>query len=579
MAIKIRYPAGPITPVGAVHLLKGDQPMVAYRSFDDQVVFNLMGPLAYRNNTIPESIRLLDLKGLIPPWSNITQKAATQDGATYVTSLYDPMEVDLTVLARGRRGAPTRKLIRHWIDSWDAKRAGTLSWRTPELGYWWANLQWAKAPFANFMGGNFTRQRFDWKAIAYDAFWRSYPTTDVFAFSYLSATDEFDYDTLAEQDLGDDWEIEYSGTGSGYLFADGIAANGTLGNGRWAVAQRDDYVSATDTQIITVTIGPVDPWPAATDAYLDIWARMENNGTPGQNGVRLRLGYQPPPNVCSTATSFLRLSYFVGGVETLIRQTNVDVPWKPTDQISFAVGGFNGALKSYYVQRGTNPNASTTNVTWATVMTVVNTTDGSLSGAGYRGAGFGMQADGIITPPSVACWTAGDSTAAQEGGYVTLRNCGDQPMWPFFILVGPGEFAIGDGPNATQAVVYGPLEQNQMVFIQTDPRRYAVTDMTSMPPPGVPATSQRIKALEAAFAAYQSFLSNSNTPSPALSVFGTPFPQGNPYALMQGRFSRPIPAKLPGSPAPEAQIAVAVESGSPTTAILAGGVPLRRFPQ
>lgn len=577
MTINYRYPAGPITPVGACHLLAGDQPMVAYRSFDDSIVFNLMGPLAYRDNTRPESIRLQGLKGLIPPWSNITQKSATQDGETYITSLYDPLEIDMTVLARGRR-SHTQKLIRHWIDSWDAKKPGTLSWFTPEMGYWWANVQLAKSPPDPYIGGNFTRQRFVWSAKSYDAFWRSYPTTDVFAFSYLSATDIFDYDTVAAHDLGVNWGIQYSGTGSGYLFADGIEANSTLGNGRWAVAQRAGYVSASDEQIITVTIGPIDPWPAATDAYFDIWARMENGGTPGLNGVRLRLGYQPPANICSSATSFLRLSYFIDGTETLIRQTDVAVPWKPTDQISLAVGGFNGALKSYYVQRGTNSNATTTNTTWATVMTVVNATDGSHVGTGYRGAGFGMQADGIVTPPSIVCWTAGDSTAAEEGGYLTLRNCGDQPMWPFFILVGPGEFAIGDGPDATQAVVYGPLEQNQMVLIRTDPRRYAVTDLTSLPPPGTPATSQRISALAAAIADYQSFLSNSNSPSPALSVFGTPFPQGNPYALLQGRFSRPIPPKEPGIPAPAAQIAVAVESGGPTTAILAGGTPLRRYP-
>ena len=50
-----RWPTNPITPHGAYHLLAGTQPMFAYRSYDDSVVFNLMGPLAHVDPTQPES--------------------------------------------------------------------------------------------------------------------------------------------------------------------------------------------------------------------------------------------------------------------------------------------------------------------------------------------------------------------------------------------------------------------------------------------------------------------------------------------------------------------------------------------
>jgi hypothetical protein len=581
--VTTRYPSGPITLAGACNLLNGNQPMFAYRSYDDAVVFNMIGPMALWDNYLaPESIRLMELKGLIPPWQHIEQKGATQDGNTYVTSLYEPMEVEMTVEARGKTPSSTRKLVRDWIASWDAKRTGTLSWFSAEMGYWWADVRLNKHPLDSFTGLNFTRQKFTWSAKCNSAFWRSYDSTDVFAYSYRNAVEHFTTDTSATHDLGSNWTLAYGGAGSGYIYADGTQAVSTLVGGRSVVARRVGFTSATDMQIVTMTIGKIDPWPSATDTHLDLWARMANTGTPGQDGVRLRIGYRSSigtgKHPGTTFTPTLELSYFVGGVQTVLRETDVTVPWQPTDQISLAVGGFSGAEFSYYVQRGTNTTGGTHNVTWQTLMTVVHTTpDGSHTGASYRGAGFGMESDGSIVPASVFNWTAGDSTAAEEGGYVTLYNVGDQNMWPYFILVGPGEFAIGDGPNATSAVVYGPLETNQIVMLRTDPRRYAVTDLTSLPPPGTP-NNQFLSNLAAALAEYNSFLSNSNAPSPHLSPFGTPFPQGNPYSLLDGRFSRPIPAKQPGSPAQPQQIAVAVESGGPTTAILAGGVPLRRYP-
>lgn len=576
-----RYPSNPLTPAGACHLLKGDRPIVRYRSYDDAILFDLMGPASIPDPTTPESVRVLDIKGLIPPWKNIRQKGATQDGATFVTSLYDPLDMDITVMIRGRDPVHTRKILRAWIDSWDAKQPGTLSWFTPEMGYWWATPRWEKNPVDPFSGGNFTRQKLTMVASVDNAFWRSYPSTDVFSFSYLSASDTFNYNTLIAQNLGSNWTIAYNGLGSGYLYANGYSATSTLNEGARAVARRVGYVSETDEQIVTITLGARDTWPAADDTYIDIWLRMGNTGTPGADGIRCRLGYIPPdPSICENQpASFVRLSYFVGGVETLLRQTNVTVPFEPGDQIAVAAGGYSGAINSYFVSRGTNPNVGLNNVTWTTLMSVINSTgDGSHVGSAYRGSGFGMESDGINTVPAIMNWTAGDSSAAEESGYLTLYNVGDQDMWPFYILVGPGLFGIGDGPNATQAVTYGPLQQNQMVFVNSDPNLYGVVDLTSMPPPGTPAPSQFISQLSAALAEYNAFLS-AGSPAPNLSVFGTPFPQGNPYSLMSGRFSKPIPAKLPGSAAQPQKIAIAVESGGPTTAILAGGIPFRRFPQ
>jgi hypothetical protein len=63
------------------------------------------------------------------------------------------------------------------------------------------------------------------------------------------------------------------------------------------------------------------------------------------------------------------------------------------------------------------------------------------------------------------------------------------------------------------------------------------------------------------------------------SVFGIVPPQGNLYSLLHGRFSNPIPPKPAGAPAPKYQVNVGITGGSPASAIMVAGTPLRRFPQ
>lgn len=110
----IRYPAGPITPHGAYHLLKGTHPTLSLSAYDDSVLIHLMGGLAVPDRTEPECVQLKrgGLKGLVPPWQTIDHKGATQDGATFVTALYDPIEVDLNVVVRGRDAKHCRRVDR-----------------------------------------------------------------------------------------------------------------------------------------------------------------------------------------------------------------------------------------------------------------------------------------------------------------------------------------------------------------------------------------------------------------------------------------------------------------------------------
>ena len=569
----LRYPPGPITPAGACHLLSGDKPMMSYLAPDGTVVFNLLGPLSYHDPTQPESVRILGLKGLIPPWKQIKQKGATQDGETYVTSLYDPLDVELTVLVRGRDPSYTRKVKRAWIDSWDPKTPGELAWFTHELGRWWADVQWSKTPPYPMMGGTFTRQKFTWFATAYNAFWRSYDSTDTFSYTFDTTADKFT--TAYATDMGPNWTLAYTNTnGYAYIADDTVnwspSSTVTVNN---MAARRVGYTSSTDNQVVTITLGQLPNWPWSASGYDDIWVRMANAGTPGVDGVRLRIG-----------TAGITLSSFNSGVETVLHQPSWwDWAWIwpfASEQYTL-IAGTENSPREYILQRN-----------GAVVFDTIETGTTSQIGSGFRSVGLGMGV-GVDTflwlgtgqglPATISDFAAGDNVVTSSGtnlgaaGFVTLSNCGDQPMWPRFTCFGPGTFNMGNGPGATDMVSFGPLLTNQVAQIQTDPRIRGVVDLTSVPP--TPQTPQQVGLLQQLLNDLLGFLTQANAPSPALSVYGIPAPQGNLYSLLSGRFSESIGPKSPGLAAQPVQIPVSITGGNAASRILAAGTPLRRYPE
>jgi hypothetical protein len=181
--ISASYPAGPILPHGAYHLKKGLLPNVKYYPGNLAIEFNLLGGAAIADPMAPETVTITSLKGLVPPWQNIEQKGSTQDGSSYITSLYDPIDIELGVRIRGRDPFWTRKVVSDWAASWDAKIPGYLVWSTLEMGSWWASVRQGKPPIEAYTGGigRTNEQKFTWPGKAYDAFWVTDDDTD-FAF-------------------------------------------------------------------------------------------------------------------------------------------------------------------------------------------------------------------------------------------------------------------------------------------------------------------------------------------------------------------------------------------------------------
>lgn len=565
-----RYPTNPITPHGSYWLLSGKKPMMTYLSYDGTSVFHLMGGMAIPDpaNT-PESIRIMEMSGLIPPWTPIEQKGATQDGVSFIDALYDAIDGDMIVEARGKTPARTAALLRDWIAAWDAKQPGELAFFDQHAGRWWAPVRWTRNPVDKLMGKKFTRQTFTWPFKSHDAFWRSYDNVDEFRFAYADAEGDF-------TDLTD-WTLAYSGPGNGTLISapqrSGLLATilgpgvsqatwqvGNNDQGRTVVARRTGFTTATDHQVAFMTLGSFPQWGFFDEAYNDLWVRLNNTGTPGTSGVRIRVQQH---NV--------EVSYFVGGVEHEIRNRPLLIPALPNETWGI-VAGIGDDDRTFKILRG--------NKGLSEVMTVKESGTGSPLGASNRGMGFGMESGtGLsreLQPASVRGFRGGDNATETQSGMLRRINMGDQPMWDRYTLHGPGTFFIGSGPGSTDMVKYGPLERGQVVQLRTDPRKRGVVDLTSVQP-----SPQQLNWWQKALNDFLSFAAGNNA-SPLeeeiKSLFGIRPPQGNMYSLLSGRFARPIPPKPAAGPAKAYNVLVEVVGGDADTRIVAAGTPLRRWP-
>lgn len=561
----IRYPSGPITPQGAYYLLNDRVPQIALRAYDDSIVFNLMGGLAVPDRyAAPERVELKNMKGLIPPWTVIDQKGASQDGVSFVDALYDPIEVELETRCVGRDPAHLRQVVSDLVASLDVKQTAELSWFTQKMGRWWAPVRWFKTPVDPLGPVDNRSQNLTLRMRADSGFWQSYPNVDQFRFLYETDSEGFDFNT-APGDPITNWTLAYSGPGSGVLYTDGDQAVSTLVN-KTVVARRTGYTSGTANQVVEIEMGTSPAWYYPTDTNIDLWIRMNNTGTPGLDGIRCRISVDLAFFFFfSYSISYVTFSSFTGGVETVIRQIPLPYGPQPGEKLRL-VSGVNEDAGTYSLLRNN-----------ATVATVKQTT-ASLTDSAHRKAGFGMSAasGATLRPMGIRAWSVGENTATTQEGFLQRINVGDQPMWDRYTCFGPGVFRIGNGPNSTDMVEFGPLLPNQIMQIRTDPRKRSVVDMTMLPP-----STQELNFLQEAIKDFLEFVTLGNVPplfQTLESIFGILPPQGNPYSLMKGRFSVPIPARSPGKPVQAYHTKVSIDDGNAESQIIAAGTPLRRLP-
>lgn len=547
--------------------------MLWLESHDKSVRFELMGGRSMIDRTRPESVHIRrdGLKGLVPPWKNIKQKGATQDGITFVTSLGDPIDVTINAVAKGRDGIHLRRVIRHLLGSIDPKKPARLAFFTQEMGHWWADLRWEKTLPGALSGAQQTKQNVDLVLQADHGFWQTHPHVTGFEFTYDGSSDFFNTDY--EDDAGPNWPMHFYDGATDDELGHPYVQGGEL---RWlddpddplltegvsvVLGPHADYETDDDTQVVSIVLGSFQELTFPDGAENHIWLRMgkDVDGNWDGSGVRVSIG---PISV--------ELSYFIGFVETRMKVW-ANVPSLPKDRYT-AIAGVNGNPRAFQIQRNGLP-----------VWNHIEAADGpSPLGPDNRGIGLGMRAGAAIitqaTPATVREFTAGTNIVDTQSGFLECYNVGDQDLFYELTVFGPGTFKFYNGPGATDYVEFGPLLPNQVMHIRTDPRRRSVRDLTSTPP-----TPQELTEFQEALHKFAVFASGKNI-APLFrqieSRFGIRPPQGEPFSLMKGRFSDAAaipPMKTAGPPEPH-YVKVEIANGTAASGIIASGVPLRRLP-
>jgi hypothetical protein len=89
---------------------KAKVPTMKLLSWDGTAVFNLMGGENIPTTTTPgERVRQRPERSCAAVETDRPERCATQDGRSFITSLYDPAEVEATLVVKGKTPAQVRK--------------------------------------------------------------------------------------------------------------------------------------------------------------------------------------------------------------------------------------------------------------------------------------------------------------------------------------------------------------------------------------------------------------------------------------------------------------------------------------
>jgi hypothetical protein len=550
-------------------------------AYDGSIDIQLMGGFAppFHDPMLPEGVAVTGLSGLIPPSRHIKQKGATQDGATQLDALYDEIAVELDIECIARDQKHLRRVVRDVIASIDAKQQSELGFFTHDMTYWWAPIRWDKSGMAWQLGNQqVNRQPMALRLTADNGFWRTYADTAMFRFFYGASglLEEFDTDYSGDGDAGPNWPQWYdpddgagvATTRGGELVWDG---SGTTAR-QCILGPRKDYETASDNQIIEVEIGEIPQTVLANGAYDVVGGRMGRDVDDDWDGNGVFAYFGRPQFTNGGELKLVRFNNFVPTVMRAVTEVGMRTPTM-REKLALVCG-----------EEG-NPRVFRLLRNGITILTHIETDEGSELGADFRGVGAGLVAgaggSSQAEPAAIRRLTAGDNVAQAQGGFLKRWNVGDQSYYDDYTIFGPAEkVRIWNGPGAgpNDYVELGPLLANQVVFLRTDPRKPVIQDLTV-----IPATPQQLNIFQAALAGFLSFAFAGNVP-PLLvgieSLFGILPPQANLHSLVSGRFSdaAAIPARSPGNPLQPYYVRVEVDGGNANTKIIASGVPLRRYP-
>ncbi|WP_349318985.1 DUF7257 domain-containing protein [Mycolicibacterium canariasense] len=572
-ASTVRIPANPVLPHGAYYFLNGTHPRVRLKSPDKSVVVEMAGGGAIADKYESPECVLINAapKGMAGQWKVVGQQGARTDGTTFLFAVNDAMETTLPVRLIARDGAHLRQLRQLLLGCLDKTKTSELSWFTPEMGLWWADVRHMRPSATGWdVGGQQRSVTMDLHLQVDGGFWRTLDHVDEFRLPYDAMKDSFDVDYVEDKNMGPNWPLFFSGPGGGYPYTlrgamrwrDDPARMLFTAPRQFVAGPYRDFDTSTDNQVSSIVFDSWQEWGASND----IWGRMGRTSSGEWNGYGVR---------ARITGAWIEIAAFNNFHKTNIAAGFASNPFPPLPGERYRLecggldkdGNFNPRI--FRVRKGGD-----------TIFVAKDKGGVSAMGASLRGVGTGGQAAGAFitqgTPASIREVSAGDLTSAAPTGFLTRVNVGDQDMWDRYTLFGPGTFEIASGPGSKQMVKIGPLLPNQRVQIRTDGQQRRIIDLTSEPPTAAELLEYR-KAL-AELDSYAPIKNIGPTRQANASEFGVVPPQGNLHRIIEGWFTRPIPAKSPGRPAEKYQVACKITGGNPDSRIIAAGTPLRKLP-
>jgi hypothetical protein len=122
-------------------------------------------------------ISLESIKGFAAPMTHVDQQGAHQDGVDWLDVHYDKCEIDMVINVWGRTITERRRVFRHWVDGWRAKRLGRYVVYTQDIGEWWMDLRVLGELRDNLPADHLKSWKVNWAARSDAAFWQSFPST------------------------------------------------------------------------------------------------------------------------------------------------------------------------------------------------------------------------------------------------------------------------------------------------------------------------------------------------------------------------------------------------------------------
>ncbi|MFF0498529.1 hypothetical protein ACFYU5_19140 [Nocardia aobensis] len=170
-------PATPPTVMAVNSLLNDDFSVITWVGWNG-ARFPMAGGVA----PVPgaqNGVYLTSVKGVMAPVKHLTKQGARQDGDDWVDALWDAMEIELDIDITGTDPASFRRSARGWLNSWDTKRTGRLSWWTSQSGEWWTDCRLGKEvsdPLKN-APAMMNHLPLNWIARSDSGLWQSFDST------------------------------------------------------------------------------------------------------------------------------------------------------------------------------------------------------------------------------------------------------------------------------------------------------------------------------------------------------------------------------------------------------------------